>query len=121
MKIHIIKFTTKVRAAFAFAMFVFFCSFLTAIPGTAQEIIKASIKSEVLGQDRIFGIHLPKNYDAKAKKKYPVIYVLDGFKQIFAKTDALSGQGLVPETIVVGIADMGDENRQVDLLPPYPQ
>jgi predicted alpha/beta superfamily hydrolase len=110
--------TTIIRAAFTFAILVF-CAFLTAIPGNAQKIIKASIKSEILGQERIFGIHLPKNYDAGAKKKYPVIYALDGFKQLALKFDALSEDGRVPETIVVGIADMGDENRQKDSLPPY--
>jgi len=122
MKNHIRKFATIIRATFASAMFAFFCSFLTEIPVYAGEVVKAKIKSEVLGQEREIIIHLPKNYDVKAKKRYPVMYALDGSflsNPIAAKIDVVSGGGFVPETIVVGIPNMTAENRQRGLLPPY--
>lgn len=97
---------------------VVFTLFLV-ISGFSQELVKVSIKSEALEQERLFGVRLPKNYDAKSEKKYPVIYILDNFNQIATKFEALSEKGNIPEAILVGIHNMGAENRDRDLLPPY--
>ena len=111
-----------IRATLASAIFAVFCFSLTETTIYAADVVKVKIKSEVLGQEREIIIHLPKNYDAKAKKRYPVMYALDGSslsKPIAAKIEDVSGGGFVPETIVVGIPNMTAENRQRDLLPPY--
>lgn len=100
------------------AILLIFCGFLTAIPGNAQKIVKSSIKSEVLGQAREFAILLPKNHDAKSKKKYPVMYMLASSGTIATKFNSLSGSNLVPETVLVGIRPV-KETRDMDLLPPY--
>ena len=67
------------------------------------------IKSSILGENRIFNIYLPDDYNDK--ETYPVIYLLDGS----ANEDFLHIVGLVqffnmafkmPKTIVVGIANV---------------
>jgi predicted alpha/beta superfamily hydrolase len=76
--------------------------------------------SRVLGQERELIIHLPRGYDSS--KKYPVLYVLDGSSQdqpLAEKLDSLSGEKLVPPTIVVGIPNMTGSNRSYQLIPPF--
>jgi predicted alpha/beta superfamily hydrolase len=122
MKKHFDTIAPVMRTIIASVILAVFCFILTTTPVYATDIVKAKIKSEVLGQEREIIIHLPKNYDAKADKRYPVMYALDGSSlsnPIAAKVDAVSYNGLVPETIVVGIPNMSAENRQRDLLPPY--
>ncbi len=69
----------------------------------------ATIRSEVLGENRTLNIYLPEGYNDKAT--YPVIYLLDGT----ANEDFLHIAGLVqffnmtfkmPNTIIVGIANI---------------
>lgn len=114
--------STFIRKAFSLTFFAFLSSFLLLTPASADEIIRAKIKSEILGQEREIIIHLPKNYDSKSKKKYPVMYALDGgslSNPVAARIGEISANGKFPEMIVVGIPNMTAENRQKDLLPPY--
>jgi predicted alpha/beta superfamily hydrolase len=77
-------------------------------------------QSQILGQERELIIHLPSGYDPT--KRYPVLYVLDGSSQdqpLADKLDSLFGQGLVPQTIVVGIPNMSGSNRTLQLVPPF--
>jgi predicted alpha/beta superfamily hydrolase len=51
-----------------------------------------------------------------------VLYVLDGSSQdqpLASALDSLSAQGLVPQTIVVGIPNMSGPNRTFQLVPPF--
>lgn len=112
------KFALLTKPAAAFASIAFCCAFLLTASVNAQDIVKASIKSKALGQERAFGVLLPKNYDAKSKKEYPVIYILDSFKSISTAFGALAEKGTGPEAILVGILSV-NETRDVDLLPPY--
>lgn len=108
--------------AFSLTLFAFFSSFLFLTPAAADEVIRAKVKSEVLGQEREILVHLPKKYDSKSKKKYSVMYALDGgslSNPLAARIEEISANGKFPEMIVVGIPNMTAENRQRDLLPPY--
>jgi uncharacterized protein len=78
--------------------------------------------SNVLNEIRMLNIYLPSSYGNASKKKYPVIYLLDGS----AEEDFIHLAGLVqfgsfswinqiPESIVVGIANV---NRKRDFTYP---
>lgn len=92
-------------------------------PGTspaADSVVQLTYQSRILGQERELIIHLPSGYDPT--KRYPVMYVLDGSSQdqpLADKFDSLFRQGLVPQTIVVGIPNMSGSNRTLQLVPPF--
>ena len=70
---------------------------------------KETLHSTVLNEERILNIYLPENYDNT--KSYPVIYLLDGtfnedFIHITGLVQYFSLQFKMPETIVVGIANV---------------
>jgi predicted alpha/beta superfamily hydrolase len=75
------------------------------------------IHSNVLKEDRILLIRLPDDY-GKTDKKYPVLYKLDGDKEVFLQTvgtvEYLKDWQLAPDHIVVAIANT-DRNR--DMIP----
>jgi len=86
----------------------------------ADSVVQMTYQSHILGQERELIIHLPSGYDTT--KRYPVLYVLDGSSQdqpLADKLDSLFGQGLVPQTIVVGIPNMSGSNRTLQLVPPF--
>lgn len=95
-------------------------SYLTGNPTYPESVVQTAIHSKILNEERKVIIHLPINYDKK--KKYPVLYVLDGSSQdkhIANKFDILSSAGYIPETIVVGIPNVSGKGRQRDYTPPY--
>ena len=95
-------------------------SYLTGNPTYPDSVVQTTIHSNILNEEREVIIHLPINYDHK--KKYPVMYVLDGSSQdkhIAGKFDILSSAGYVPETIVVGIPNVSGKGRQRDYTPHY--
>ena len=68
------------------------------------------IWSNQLSEERILNIYLPEGYDTSTKK-YPVIYLLDGsanedFIHICGIVQFLTMIGAMPQTIVVGIANV---------------
>jgi len=81
-----------------------------------------TIHSRILGEQRTVWVHLPASAQGNgpAKKKYPVIYLLDGdknFTGVVGMVDLLSsvnGNDLLPEMIVVGITNT---DRRRDLTP----
>jgi len=89
-------------------------------PYYPENVIQTELHSNILGEEREVIIHLPRNHDST--KKYPVIYVLDGSSEnghVATKFDILSMAGYTPQVIVAGIPNMGEENRQRDMTPPY--
>jgi len=65
-----------------------------------------SVFSKNLNEKRLIKIQLPRSYDKKSKKKYPLMIVLDGdymFDIVAGSVDYLSYWGDIPENIVVGI------------------
>lgn len=76
-----------------------------------------SLYSEVLGEQRMFWIQLPKFFDPSGKTRYPVTYLIDGDTQALALQAAsfyYEGQYL-PDMILVGISNT--RNRVRDLTP----
>ena len=72
-----------------------------------------SIKSTVLNEDRAYYVQLPQNYNGK--KKYPVIYVLDGdvlLNAVHLVHDNYYG-GFMPEMIIVGVSNANNRTRDL--------
>lgn len=93
-----------------------------AVPmqGMTESPVLTKVRSSILEQERELIVHLPRDYDRR--NQYPVLYVLDGSSQdqpLASTLDSLSAQGLVPQTIVVGIPNMSGTNRTFQLVPPF--
>jgi predicted alpha/beta superfamily hydrolase len=94
---------------------------------TSEEQIRegavlVKLSSKILGEERQLIIHLPKGYALDTTKKYPVMYVLDGTSEEGHTADTIEGlaaEGIIPETIVVGIPNLSGESRNRDMTPPY--
>ena len=79
-----------------------------------------TIHSEILNEDRILEIHLPKSYE-KSGKTYPVLYLLDSFynfSHAVGTVEYLYLNELIPEMIIVGIRNT---RRNRDLTPDSPE
>lgn len=79
-----------------------------------------TIYSELLKEDRILEIHLPKNY-GESDKIYPVLYLLDSyfnFSHAVGSVEYLHLNRLIPEMIIVGIRNT---HRNRDLTPESPE
>lgn len=117
MKKYLITILAMLTAS-AMTLFVYFY-FADEAP-YADHVIVTKIPSAFLQEDREVIVHLPRDYDSTAK--YPVMYVLDGGsddQHIASKFEVLSVAGYAPKTIVVGIPNMSNENRQSNLTPPF--
>ena len=100
---------------------------LSLPPLTAQQtnpvVIGAidTLHSQILNEQRIIWIHVPTSAQS-VKKKYPVVYLLDGdwnFTSVVGMIDLLSsvnGNNFWPEMIVVGILNT---DRKRDLTPTH--
>lgn len=85
------------------------------------------ITSKILGEDRLLQIRLPRNYDSKPNKRYPMLIQLDGEDAFLHVIDVVEqvvvleeARG-VPEMIVVGIPNSSKQSRGRDMLPPSSQ
>ena len=78
-------------------------------------IMEANIWSAIVKDNfRIF-ISLPENYDGYRKKKYPVLYFLDGGGTTFHNITAEYMQsGIIPDIITIGIGYPGATQRNRD-------
>lgn len=79
--------------------------FCLAVSGYAQTIHK-TVKSDKLNSPRELKIQLPRNYDAKAERVYPLVIVLDGdylFEPVAGNVDYQAYWEDIPECIVVGV------------------
>lgn len=80
-----------------------------------------TISSDTLGEQRQYLVHLPESYNHAPKRRYPVIYVLDGSSQdvhTAASAALMARIGVTPEVIVVGIPNISGKGRQRDYTPP---
>lgn len=79
------------------------------------------LNSAVLGEVREYTVRLPEGYAREVRRRYPVVYVLDG-PPLDAHTAeaalALARGGQAPGLIVVGIPNMQRGGRARDFLPP---
>ncbi|HVF90432.1 MAG TPA: alpha/beta hydrolase-fold protein [Blastocatellia bacterium] len=96
--------------------------FLLAMPARAQAPQAAggpariSIKSQVLGEDRVILVRTPPGYQANGLR-YPVLYMTDGdahMAHTSGTIEFLARNGRIPELIVVGITNT---DRTRDLTP----
>lgn len=86
------------------------CLLLTVYNLSAQ-YKETSYPSQKLGETRDVVFHIPKNYDAK--KKYPLIVVLDAdylFDMVMAAARFFRYNDEMPESIIVGIRQEGHRN-----------
>ena len=80
---------------------------------------KHILHSNILNEEREYWINLPESYNISEKpyKKYPVLIVLDGnthFKSIAGIGSYMSGNGQIPEMIIVAIQNI---DRRRDFTP----
>jgi predicted alpha/beta superfamily hydrolase len=98
----------------AFALLVLFCS--SAFAQYGGEPAKLTIKSNVLGEDRVALVRTPPGYEAN-KLAYPVLYMTDGNAQLghtASTIEFLVRNGRMPEMIIVAITNT---DRTRDLTP----
>lgn len=100
-------------------------SSLLAVPYTLSNTDQRALPTSANGRDYLLYIALPSSYGTEPTRRYPVVYVLDGywdFSLICTVTGLLRVDGAAPEVIVVGIGYGGtnpDVNtlRAIDLTP----
>ena len=90
---------------------LFFSLCLTFLNTSVGQIVSIGeshrIHSSQVNEDREYKVYLPDSYKWAQDRRYPVLYLLDGDSHFFhtaAAVDFLSGQGEIPEMIVVAIA-----------------
>jgi uncharacterized protein len=91
-------------------LILFFSLCLAFLNTSGAEVVSMGeshrIHSSQLNEDREYKVYLPDSYKWAQDKHYPVLYLLDGESHFFhaaAAVDFLSGQGEIPEMIVVAI------------------
>ncbi|MGD9902732.1 MAG: alpha/beta hydrolase [Vicinamibacterales bacterium] len=80
------------------------------------------LTSAALGEVREYSVRLPPGYARNPRRRFPVVYVLDGPPLDGYTAEGatrLADQGLAPELIVVGIPNMQTSGRARDFLPPW--
>ena len=103
------------RIVFAVAVLL-----VPALPAAAGEPITIgetlTLASKILGEERTILVSTPPDY-ARGRQRYPVLYLADGGAHIVhtrGTVDFLARQGLMPQVIIVGIANT---DRTRDLTP----
>jgi uncharacterized protein len=90
---------------------LFFSLWLVFVNTSVAQVVSFAesyrIHSSQVNEEREYKVYLPDSYKWARDKRYPVLYLLDGDSHFFhtaAAVDFLSGQGEIPEMIVVAIA-----------------
>jgi predicted alpha/beta superfamily hydrolase len=122
MKFLFTVFTSAILASFVTFLLVHlhFTGLLPWENESGQGVINATVQSKILEEAREVVVTLPRNYSTR--KKYPVLYILDGGSlqdHHSVALEVLAANDYAPEAIVVGIPNPGMEARQRDLTPPY--
>ena len=103
------------RLISGFAVLLIVVSVAIAQPRTGT-VTKLTIKSTVLGEDRIILVRTPVGYETN-KVSYPVLYMTDGDAHINHTSSTiqfLTENGRIPDLIVVGVVNT---DRTRDLTP----
>ena len=88
----------------------------------SEEIIvgeKINFKSDILGHERDIYIYLPPGYK-QSIQTYPVIYSSDAensFLLMTSMVDIFPKGGILPNAIIIGIANRGEQERYSDFAP----
>jgi predicted alpha/beta superfamily hydrolase len=74
-----------------------------------------SLYSEVLNESREIYVQVPDSYYPESKRKYPVIYILDGevFLPTVRNVHEFYYGGFMPEMILVGISNSTNRTRDL--------
>jgi predicted alpha/beta superfamily hydrolase len=107
--------THSTRLLSAFALLLLISAAVIAQPATGT-VKRFSLKSTVLGEDRIILVRTPVGYETN-KESYPVLYMTDGDAHMghtAATIEFLTRNGRIPELIVVGVTNT---DRTRDLSP----
>ena len=56
--------------------------------------------SKVVGDDRDFYVYTPPNYDARAQKKYPVLYLLYGYSDDASAWTTIARANVILENLI---------------------
>ena len=97
-------------------LLVLFISSNALAQPAAGAITKITIKSAVLGEDRVILVRTPAGYETN-KLSYPVLYMTDGdahIRHTASSIEFLTGNGRISDLIVVGIPNT---DRTRDLTP----
>lgn len=95
--------------------------YLSHRPDFGKNVEVKTLRSDSLGENREYLVHLPESYGREPNRRFPVIYVLDGSSEDIhtAASAALMARiGVMPEVLVVGIPNVSGEGRQRDYTPP---
>lgn len=108
---------------FVFTLGFFYVPYLAQKSAEVVSIGKIdSIQSTILNEKRKIWVHIPESFTADAKKRYPIVYLLDGDAHFYSvvgmihQLSAVNGNKICPEMIVVGIPNT---NRTRDLTPTH--
>jgi predicted alpha/beta superfamily hydrolase len=107
--------THPTRLLSAFALLLMISAAVIAQPATGT-VKRLSLKSTVLGEDRIVLVRTPVGYETN-KESYPVLYMTDGDAHMghtAATVEFLTRNGRMSELIVVGVTNT---DRTRDLSP----
>lgn len=88
-----------------------------ALPKSWGSSFNGTIHSDVLGEDRVVHIHLPKSFSTSSRA-YPVIYLGDGeyyFEPAVTAVHELARAGHIPECIIAAVET---PHRRQDFTPP---
>jgi predicted alpha/beta superfamily hydrolase len=103
---------------------IIFIIILLVTPNSAYAKIRGeskvvSLKSKILDEKRELLVHLPNNYQQNTGVNYPVLYLLDGQRNLnhaAGTLDLLNQSNMAQEMIIVAIANT---HRTRDLTPTY--
>ena len=88
---------------------------------SVEGALPATIRSDTLGEDREYFVHLPEGYESDPTRRFPVLYVLDGTTQsghTAASAALMARVGIIPPMIVVGVPSIDGDTRNRDYTPP---
>ena len=110
-----LKTFNQLRLLTAFAVLLLISSAAIAQPATGT-VKKLTLKSTVLGEDRIILVRTPVGYETN-NVRYPVLYMTDGDAHMghtASTIEFLTQNGRIPDLIVVGVTNT---DRTRDLTP----
>ena len=86
--------------------------------------VRKTFHSEILNMNKSYQVFLPESYHYSEAATYPVVYLIDGDYNFYYQTGIIESMANVsekiPEVIVVGISDNGNEGYRKDCTLPSP-
>lgn len=102
------------RHLFLGALAILGLATIPAVADTVRAGERVTLQSKVLGEERTVFVSLPASYE-RSNQRYPVLYLTDAqwqFEQTRSTANFLSRNELIPEMIIVGVAN-ADRTRDL--------